>query len=57
MFALESLERAGFTGQIVAAARYDDEVEWLLDAGADDVLQVYEGAGDELADRILPRLV
>jgi glutathione-regulated potassium-efflux system ancillary protein KefC len=56
MFALESLERAGFTGQIVAAARYDDEVERLLDAGADDVLQVYEGAGDELADRILPRI-
>jgi hypothetical protein len=54
MYALESLERAGFTGQIVAAARYDDDVERLVHAGADDVLQVYEGAGDELADRVRP---
>lgn len=42
-----------FTGAVVAAARYDDEVEDLVAHGADTVLHVYSGSGLALAEAAL----
>lgn len=47
---LRVLRGTGFTGTVAAMARYPDHVRQLTDAGADVVLQVYEGAGAQLAD-------
>lgn len=50
---LEVLGRArrrGFAGVIAAVARYPDHAQELLDSRADVVLQVYSGAGAQLAD-------
>ena len=52
--ALEQLRDSGFHGRVAAVARWDDEARDLTERGADNVLQMYDGAGTELADRALP---
>ena len=54
--ALRRLQAAGFRGRVVAVAQYDDDAVALLDHGADDVLQIYDGAGTEMADRAMSGL-
>jgi glutathione-regulated potassium-efflux system ancillary protein KefC len=51
--ALQRLQDAGFRGKVVAVAQYDDDARSLLANGADDVLQIYDGAGTEMADRAM----
>ncbi|MBX7433140.1 cation:proton antiporter [Mycobacterium sp. Y57] len=50
--ALECLRVSGFSGQVAAVARYDDEVQWAKDHGVDIAFNVYAGAGLELADQV-----
>ena len=50
--ALECLRESGFSGQIAAVARYDDEVLWAKEHGVDIAFNVYAGAGLELADQV-----
>lgn len=47
---LRRARRSGYTGVTAAVARYPDHVRELRDAQADVVLQVYAGAGAQLAD-------
>lgn len=54
--ALRRLQAAGFGGKVVAVAQYDDDAASLRDHGADDVLQIYDGAGTEMADRAMAGL-
>ncbi len=54
--ALQRLRQAGFGGRVVAVAQYDDDARRLRGGGADDVLQIYDGAGAELADRAMADL-
>ncbi len=51
--ALAQLRASGFRGRVTAVAQFDDDATELLRDGADDVLQMYDGAGAELADRAL----
>lgn len=51
--ALDQLTASGFRGRVVAVAQYDDDARALARSGADDVLQIYDGAGAEMADRAL----
>lgn len=53
--ALAELHRSGFRGRVVAVAQYDDDARLLLADGVDDVLQIYDGAGAEMADRAVTR--
>lgn len=53
--ALTQLHRVGFTGRVVAIAQYDDDARSLEGRGVDAVLQIYDGAGAELADRAVRR--
>lgn len=50
--ALECLRESGFTGQVAAVARYQDEVRWAREHGVDTAFNVYAAAGLELADQI-----
>lgn len=50
--ALESLRESGFSGEVAAVLRYEDEVAWAKDHGVDIAFNVYTGAGLELADQI-----
>jgi len=49
--ALAQLRANGFRGRVAAVAQFDDDATELVRNGADDVLQIYDGAGSELADR------
>jgi predicted Kef-type K+ transport protein len=49
--ALRQLQASGFRGRVVAVAQYDDDARVLREDGVDDVLQIYDGAGAEMADR------
>ncbi len=51
--ALQQLQAADFSGKVVAVAQWDDEAAALLHNGADDVLQIYDGAGAEMAERAM----
>lgn len=53
--ALASLRRSGFRGRVAAVAQYDDEAAALVEHGADVVLQIYDGAGAEVADLVIDR--
>ncbi|WP_249423844.1 cation:proton antiporter family protein [Nocardioides coralli] len=54
--ALKQLLDSGFRGRIAAVAQYDDDARSLRESGADAVLQIYDGAGSEMADRaVAPR--
>jgi len=50
--ALEQLQAIEFPGRIAATARYPDENEVLLQAGADAVFNIYAEAGTGFADHI-----
>ncbi len=49
--ALEKLTAGGFTGTVAVVAQYDAELEQSYRHGAHAGIQLYEGAGAELADR------
>jgi predicted Kef-type K+ transport protein len=51
--ALTQLHASGFRGRVVAVAQYDDDARTLREDGVDDVLQIYDGAGAEMADRAI----
>ncbi|HYN65358.1 MAG TPA: cation:proton antiporter family protein [Ornithinibacter sp.] len=51
--ALRVVRARHFTGTVAAVARYDDEVQDLLDNGADTVLHIYSGSGLALAEAAL----
>lgn len=50
--ALACLRESGFSGQVAAVARYQDEVQWAKDHGVGIAFNVYAGAGLELADQV-----
>ncbi len=50
LVALRRLREAKFAGTVAVMAQYDDEVEEVRSLGADTVLQLYSGAGKQLAD-------
>ncbi len=49
--ALRKLSDSGFTGTVAVVAQYDQDLQQYLSGGADTGIQLYEGAGSELADR------
>ncbi|MGA8045268.1 MAG: cation:proton antiporter family protein [Dermatophilaceae bacterium] len=49
--ALHQLRARGFRGTVAAISRFDDERDRILNLGADTAFQVYDGAGQSLADR------
>ncbi len=51
--ALGQLRKAGFDGTIAVVAQYDDNLGEALDSGAHAGVQLYDGAGTELADRAI----
>jgi hypothetical protein len=52
MNALEELTRGQFPGKIAAAAKYDDEVEELKQAGAHAAYNIYAQAGFGFAEHV-----
>jgi hypothetical protein len=50
LIALRRLRDADFTGTVAVMAQYDDEAAEVKRLGADTVLQLYSGAGKQLAD-------
>jgi hypothetical protein len=52
---LTRLRSHGFEGTVAAVTQFDDDLAEVLDGGADIGLQLYEGAGAELADRAVQR--
>ncbi|MHC4947122.1 MAG: cation:proton antiporter domain-containing protein [Planctomycetota bacterium] len=53
--AIREVKASGFAGTIAATARYDDEVEALRAAGADEVGNFYAEAGAGFAAHVLDR--
>ncbi|MEM9529928.1 MAG: cation:proton antiporter [Pseudomonadota bacterium] len=53
---LDQLRAAGFAGQVAATAKFDDEVEALLQRGADTVFNVYNEAGAGFAGHTAAQL-
>ena len=51
--ALRVVRARHFTGTVAAVARYDDEVEELLEGGADTVLHIYSASGLAIAEAAL----
>ena len=51
--AIERLRESGFTGRVAVLAKWDDELEQARAHGATTALQLYDGAGGELADRAM----
>lgn len=51
LYALRRIREAGFPGAVTGVARYDDDVEELERFGIDGIMNLYEGAGESLADR------
>lgn len=49
--ALDKLTASGFSGTVAVVAQYDKDLAQGLRHGADTGIQLYEGAGSELADR------
>jgi predicted Kef-type K+ transport protein len=54
--ALSQLRRNGFLGTVAVVAQYDDDLAQAVEAGAQTGLQLYDGAGAELADRAAAEL-
>ncbi|MBN2569213.1 MAG: cation:proton antiporter [Deltaproteobacteria bacterium] len=52
VFAIHQMRERGYTGQITASVRYDDEAYLLQDAGIDAVYFLYEEAGVGFADHV-----
>ncbi len=49
---VEQLSETTFKGQIAAVAKYDDEADALLEAGADSAYNIYAEAGSGYADHV-----
>ncbi|MBM6406120.1 cation:proton antiporter [Phycicoccus sp. CSK15P-2] len=49
--ALEQLRGNGYGGTVAVVAQHDDDLATAMDGGAHTGLQLYDGAGAELADR------
>jgi Trk K+ transport system NAD-binding subunit len=56
VYALEQLRGRDFKGHVTAIVEYPDEVNRLKSLGADEVFEVYEGAGVSLADQAMQKL-
>ncbi len=54
--ALDLLRRRGFTGKIAAIAAYPDQIETLLDDGADAAFNIYREAGSGFARHVCDQL-
>ncbi len=54
--ALAQLVAAGFAGTVAVVAQYDDHLHEALESGAHTGIQLYDGAGAELADRAVSSL-
>jgi glutathione-regulated potassium-efflux system ancillary protein KefC len=52
----EQLQHAGYTGKIASIARYEDEIQPLLDAGSDKVFNFFTEAGAGFAEESLKLL-
>ncbi len=52
MFALEELQKSGFSGMITAIARFDDEREELIQAGASATYNIFTEAGAGYAGHV-----
>lgn len=50
VIALQKLRASNFTGTVAAVAQWDDEAAEMRSLGAHSVLQLYSGAGTQLAD-------
>ncbi len=50
VLALQKLRESGFTGTVAAVSQWDDEAREMRTRGAHSVLQLYSGAGTQLAD-------
>jgi glutathione-regulated potassium-efflux system ancillary protein KefC len=51
-FAIRQMKQRGYTGQITASVRYEEEVADLRDAGIDAAYVLYEEAGVGFADHV-----
>jgi glutathione-regulated potassium-efflux system ancillary protein KefC len=56
VYALKQLKGRDFKGHVAAIVEYSDEVERLKNLGADEVFEVYEGAGLSLADQAMQKI-
>lgn len=56
VYALKQLRGRDFKGHVAAIVEYSDEVERLKNLGADEVFEVYEGAGLSLADQAMQKI-
>lgn len=54
VFATEQLKKRGYTGEIAAIAKFDDDVPVLRDTGVDQVFNLYAEAGAGFADHVRP---
>jgi len=50
--ALEQLEQTSFSGRLAAIARFTDDAQILLQAGATAVFNIYTEAGTGFADHV-----
>ncbi|WP_246805274.1 cation:proton antiporter family protein [Desulfosarcina cetonica] len=55
-FAIRQLKARGYSGQIVASARYEDKIDELKAAGIDDAYVIYQEAGIGFADYVCKHL-
>ncbi|MEM8941659.1 MAG: cation:proton antiporter [Pseudomonadota bacterium] len=53
--AIEQLRLEGFSGHVTATAHFDDEVEPLIQCGANDVFLISDGAGPALAQQSIAK--
>jgi glutathione-regulated potassium-efflux system ancillary protein KefC len=49
--ALKQLQAGGFYGTVAVVAQHDDDLDQAMKRGADTGIQIYSGAGTELANR------
>jgi glutathione-regulated potassium-efflux system ancillary protein KefC len=52
IFSIQQMKERGYTGQITASVRYEDEMQLLKNAGIDAVYNLYEEAGIGFADHV-----
>lgn len=54
--ALAQLRANGFGGTVAVVAQYDDDLAQAVEHGAQTGIQIYDGAGTELADRAVAQM-
>jgi len=52
IFSIQQMKERGYSGQITASVRYEDEMQLLKDVGIDAVYSLYEEAGVGFADHV-----